>query len=418
MKKAVRIILWSLFGIIAAAYVFLFVAYNSYKPDKISVEPSQDELAYFNETYADCRADFLDAVSGLEDQYKGVEYSRITVPSSVDGDLYIDLAYIPAQDTTINLLILSSGLHGVEGFTGSAIQLMTVSEIINPEKLSNTGLLLMHGINPYGFKYIRKVSENNVDLNRNCAIDKSLFNQVNEGYGELEDMLGPKKEADHANSRNRNFHLIAVQKIIAESMGALRQAALQGQYEYPKGIYYGGQAYEPQISELGPYLGRIMEAYSKVMNIDLHTGYGANGFLHLFPNPIEDPEVKSALEHVFAGYRIDWGDSDDFYTILGSFSDWIGSLGDVDLYLPMIFEYGTLDSQKTLGSIKSIQNMILENQGYHYGYKNDKAERAIKKRFREMYYPSSESWRTKVIDDSKEIMENVFTRLGNNHQPK
>jgi hypothetical protein len=411
MKRAIRIVLWSLFGFISAVYIILFIAYNSYKPDEISIEPSEDKLAYFNETYDECRADFIDAVSGIEDQYRGVEYSRIKVPSSVDQDLYIDLAYVPAQDTTISLLILSSGLHGVEGYTGSAIQLMTIREILAPEKLANTGLIFIHGINPYGFKYIRKVSENNVDLNRNCAIDRSLFSQVNEGYRELENMLGPKKEADHANSRNRNFHLIAVQKIIAESMGALRQAALQGQYEYPKGIYYGGQGYEPQIIDLAAYLAGKMEDYSIVLNVDLHTGYGANGVIHLFLNPIQDQEVKKGLEDVFSGYQIDWGNSDDYYTILGSFYDWIGSLADVDLYLPMMFEYGTLDSQKTLGSIKSIQNMILENQGYHYGFKNDKSEKVIKKRFREMYYPSSEKWRTKVIEDSRVILEQVFDNL-------
>ncbi len=411
MKKVLRIILWSLFGILAAGYIFLFVAYNGYKPDKIDIEVSSEATAYFNETYEDCRSDFLSEAEKIKQEYSFVEVSNILVPNKSGQELYIDLIYIPAQDTAINLMVLTSGIHGVEGFAGSAVQLMTIKEIISQDLLSSTGLFLIHGLNPFGFKNIRKVTENNVDLNRNCAINQSLYDVVNEGYRDLVEMLGPTKKADHANSKNRNFHIIAVQKIITESMAALRQAALQGQYEYPEGIYYGGQKFEPQISALAPILKGIMVDYSEILTIDLHTGYGANGVLHLFPNPIEDPIVKSGLENIFSGYQIDWGDSDDFYTILGSYVDWIGSLAPGKLNLPMVIEFGTLDSQKTLGSIRSIQNMILENQGQHHGFKNERTEAKIKSRFREMYYPSSEEWRTKVILDSKEILEKVFQRL-------
>ena len=414
MKKSIRIILWTLFGILAAVYIVLFVAYNAYKPGKVAAEPSAEALAYWNETYEDSREDFLRSVDRLKEEYNGVEYSKIKVPSSIDDNLFVDLSYIPAQDTCINLLVITSGIHGVEGFTGSAIQLMLANEIINPEYLSSTGLVLIHSLNPFGFKEIRRVSENNIDLNRNCAIDPSLYDNVNKGYGNLYDMLNPAGKADHANSRNRNYHLIAIGKILAESMPILRQAVLQGQYEYPGGLYYGGEELEPQFRSLKPILGSLMDDYKLVLTIDLHTGYGQNGRMHLSPNPIDDQSIREGLEGLFKGYEIDWGDSDDFYTILGSFADWAGTLADSIIYYPMVFEFGTLDSQKTLGSIRSLHNMILENQGYHYGYMNDKAEKVIKNQFREMYYPSSEEWRTKVIMDSREILEKVFERLAGN----
>ncbi len=411
MKKALRIILWSLVGVIIVAYVFLFIAYNGYKPGKVEQEISGEALAYFSDTYEDARANFLTEVKKLNSQYENMEISKIRVPSKSGLELYVDYAYIPAQDTNINLLILTSGIHGVEGYTGSAIQQMVMKEVLQPELLRSTGLLMVHGLNPYGFKIIRRVSENNVDLNRNCAIDLALYDAVNEGYGDLYDMLNPQKEADHATNRNRNFHLIAVSKIIAESMPVLRQAVLQGQYEYPEGLYFGGEDLEPQFKSLKPVFGEIMGQYSKVTSIDLHTGYGENGKMHLFPNPIDDQDVKQGLEDLFEGYEIDWGDGDDFYTIHGSFVDWIGSLLEVDLYLPMVFEYGTLDSQETFGSIKSLQRTLLENQGRQFGFKNDKAEKKIMSDFREMYYPSSEEWRTKVILDSKKVMTQVFLKL-------
>ena len=194
-------------------------------------------------------------------------------------------------------------------------------------------------------------------------------------------------------------------------MPVLRQAVLQGQYEYPEGLYFGGEGLEPQFKSLKPIFSSIMNKYQTVASIDLHTGYGENGKMHLFPNPIDDPKVKQGLADLFDGYEIDWGDSDDFYTIHGSFVDWLGSLAEVNLYLPMVFEYGTFDSQKTFGSIKSLQRTLLENQGRQFGFKNDKAEKKIMSDFKEMYYPSSEEWRTKVIQDSRKILVQVFERL-------
>jgi hypothetical protein len=43
----------------------------------------------------------------------------------------------------------------------------------------------------------------------------------------------------------------------------------------------------------------------------------------------------------------------------------------------MVFEFGTLDSQTTMGSIKSLHNLIVENQGVHHGYKTKKDELKI-----------------------------------------
>ncbi len=105
-------------------------------------------------------------------------------------------------------------------------------------------------------------------------------------------------------------------------MASLIQAVLQGQYEHPEGLYFGGNDFEPQLALLEEVIKNKSADYDTVMNIDLHTGYGQRGVLYLFPNPIDDGTVKSRLEAIFDGYRIDWGDSEDFYTVNGSFSDY------------------------------------------------------------------------------------------------
>ncbi len=412
MKKILKIVLLSLLGLIAATYLFLFFSYNGYKPSDVEHDIIQTALDYFHEAYENCRSAFIEKAKKLVSQYEGVEVYEIPVPGNTGPDLTIDICYIPAQDTSNNLLILSSGIHGVEGFTGSAVQLMVMEEILNPAHLNTTGILLIHALNPYGFKYLRRVTENNTDLNRNCAIDESLFSTKNEGYGKLNDMLNPQEEVNHRSLRNRHLHLIVIQKILAESMRVLRQAVLEGQYEYPEGLYFGGRGLDPQIAALTPGLQETIRPYTRILTIDLHTGYGENGKMHLFPPPVEDMDIKAEMEELFAGYRIDWGDSEGFYNIKGSFADYIGALAPGKTCYPMVFEFGTLDSQKTLGSIRSLHNMILENQGFHHGYKDEKTEAKIKENFLEMFYPSNKAWRSKVIADAKTILELVFERLG------
>jgi len=412
MKKILKIVFLSLLGLFAAAYLFLFFSYNGYKPADIEHEIVPAALDYFHITYDDCRSAFIGKINLLVSQYQGVEVYKFDVPSEIDPDLTVDICYIPAQESPNSLIILSSGTHGVEGFAGSAIQLMVTEEILSPGYLDSTGLLFIHGLNPYGMKYLRRVTENNIDLNRNCAADEAHYDTENEGYEKVYDMLNPQGKANHRSLRNRNLHLIVIQKILAVTMRALRQAILQGQYEYPEGLYYGGKELEPQIDAITPILREKMKPYTRILTIDLHTGYGENGTMHLFPNPVADPHIKAQMEELFAGYTIDWGDSADFYTIFGSFADYIGTLAPGKSYYPMVFEFGTLDSQKTFGSIRSLHNMILENQGFHNGYKKEKTETKIKENLLEMYYPSNDVWRSKVIIDAKKIFELVFERLG------
>lgn len=92
-----------------------------------------------------------------------------------------------------------------------------------------------------------------------------------------------------------------------------------------------------------------------MFNIDLHTGYGANGILHLFPTPLKDKDKKARIENIFEGYHIDWGDGDDFYTVTGDFATYVGSTVPDKDYLTMTFEFGILDTQTTMGSIKALQ---------------------------------------------------------------
>jgi len=411
MKKFLKILL-SIFGLLILGILgYTYFAYNAWSVGEVAGLHERSGLKYYKDSYIECRAAFREKGAKLKSQFDSVETFPVEVKSNTDKDLTIDVCYVPATGKKTRLLILTSGIHGIEGYVGSAVQQMVMEEFIKPELLSGTGVLFVHAMNPYGFKYSRRVTENNVDLNRNSDIDSSLFANENKGYHELYGMLNPNDKANTGSLRNQLFMLVAFEKMISKSMSALRQAILQGQYQHPEGLYFGGKTFEPQLRSIAPLLVKYGKDYDKVLEIDLHTGYGELGTLHVFPNPVKDPKVKSAIKQVFSGYKIDWADTEGFYTITGSFSDFVGKLFPGKLCLPTSFEYGTLNSQTTMGSIHSIHNMILENEGFHYGYTTNESTAQIRENFREMYYPSSLSWRSKVINDTRKMMISTFKNL-------
>ncbi len=408
MKKFLKIGTFILVSLVVFILAFVYISYNTWSPGEVKATVDPSALTYYQNSYAECRESFRKLAEEMIFKFDSVEVFPIRVNSRTDNDLTIDVCYIPAQKEKSNLLILSSGSHGVEGFVGSAVQQMVMKELLNKELVAETGVLFIHAINPYGFRNFRRVSENNIDLNRNFEVATDLFSLKNQGYSDLYGFLNPEGKANPESLKNRFFLLAALHKLVKESKKSLRQAIMQGQYQYEQGLYYGGQSFEPQVSLIAPVLKHYSGNYRKIMDIDLHSGYGELGVLHLFPDPVKDVKVKTAVEQVFAGHRIDWGDSDDFYTTYGGFSDYIGKLLPDKFYMPMVFEFGTLNSQTTIGILHSLQNMILENQGVHYGYSSDWTKEEIFMNFREMYCPSSLAWRSKAINDSRYMMETVF----------
>ncbi|HEY5289000.1 MAG TPA: DUF2817 domain-containing protein, partial [Caulobacteraceae bacterium] len=135
-------------------------------------------------------------------------------------------------------------------------------------------VLMIHAINPHGFAWLRRVTEDNVDLNRNW-IDFAAQAPVNAGYDALAEILVPTTWTETS------------QRESAEGMGAfardhgamaLQQAMSAGQYKHPTGIFFGGA---------GPTWSRrtqtaIFESYlasaGKVAIIDYHTGLGPWGY--------------------------------------------------------------------------------------------------------------------------------------------
>jgi len=408
MKRILKVVGITLLVLVLAALAYTYVSFNYYSPEDPDVQVDQQKLSYFRDSWQECRSAFREGAAALKEKVGQGALFSVQVESQTDDDLTIDFCYIPALDTTEKLVVIISGTHGIEGYVGSAVQQMLMTEFFQTDMFDDTGVLLVHGLNAWGFKHQRRFTENNVDLNRNFSTDRSLFDTKNDGFVALYDLLTPKGEVNMNSVGNRFFMVKAINQIARKGMPALLQAFAQGQYQYPEGIYFGGQDFEQQKEIMSEVLERIGGNYNIILNLDLHTGFGERGQLHLFPNPVDDPQLKQTMEAVFDGYPIDWGDSDNFYTISGQFVEYIGDLFPDKVSIPMAMEFGTLNTSTTVGAVKSAHISIVENQGTHYGYKSEKDSLKVRAGYYEMFYPPSEKWRTNAITVSKAMIGDIW----------
>lgn len=340
-----------------------------------------DFTSYYKNTFEESRKSFIDLAHTLGGELRSHPVSNLSFES---------LYFPPTSGRKVKLLILTSGIHGIEGFTGSALQRYFMENNFLNLKDENTGILIIHGINPYGFQKERRVTENNVDLNRNFDVSEELFQTQNSGYAQVYDFLNPRTPYTRP-----SFYTSAISYILRYGIYNLRKAILQGQYQFPDGLFFGGKKFEPQVGLLQNEIMRVGEGYEKVLLVDLHTGYGQKGKLHLFGDrsPFIDPKF---MEVVFKDLAVDYGSDQDFYSVTGGFTVFLAKLfHQKSKFAGLIFEFGTIDSHKTIGSLDSLYRMINED----------------KELFREMFYPASSEWRNAVMEQFQDTMKKVLSNL-------
>jgi Protein of unknown function (DUF2817) len=158
-------------------------------------------------------------------------------------------------------------------------------------------VLLVHAVNPYGFSHNRRVTEDNVDLNRNFW-DFSKPLPENPRYSEIHDALVPsdwdglaraKAEAALKGWRDANGGMPAYQAVVAG-----------GQYTFPDGMFFGGQNATWSNQTFRTIVKKHGAAAKRVCLIDIHSGLGPTGYGE--PISIVAPDTPS-----FERARAWWG---------------------------------------------------------------------------------------------------------------
>lgn len=115
--------------------------------------------------------------------------------------------------------------------------------------------------------WLRRVNESNVDLNRNCIFDGE-YSGAPAGYRTLNSFLNPASPPSFD-----LYTLRAALLSLRHGLNTLKQSVVGGQYEFPKGLFFGGKQLEKGISGYQDFIRRRMSSIEQLFSIDVHTGW-------------------------------------------------------------------------------------------------------------------------------------------------
>lgn len=349
----------------------------------------------FSASYAEARQRFLDAA-----EQAGARLTRLPLRATgPEGlPLSIDIARFGSR-TPRKLLIHSSGIHGVEGFAGSAIQRALLNNLPRPPE--ETALILVHILNPYGMAWLRRTNESNVDLNRNFLGPEESWSGAPEIYPLLSPFLNPPRPPSR-----EWFLLKAFWRILRHGFANMKQAIAAGQYDLPEGLFYGGNRPEEGPRRYRDWLAETFQTADEVFVIDVHTGLGpaAVGSLLLRAEGTD----RARLEQTISRPLLDETTAQAVvgYPIRGSLSNLYREHFGAEKVTFLTQEFGTVSNLKVLKALRA------ENQHHHYG--EGGIDHWSKQELKEAFSPGDPDWQSQVLAQGvhlfKEAGEYLFRR--------
>jgi hypothetical protein len=254
-------------------------------------------VEHFSASYDEARSKFRAAVDAA-----GGDYESHVRPVDVGAQgetLAIDVGRIGNARSPRQLLMISA-THGNEGFPGAALQVAWLRRALGGRVLAQTGIVLVHGLNPYGFSHGMRTTREGVDLNRNF-IDHVTGPPDNALYRLIHPYLVADMN-DESAWQSAERALNSIRTKVGED--TLFDAIARGQYSHADGIFYGGAARTWENRTLEAIVRRHLCAATKVAVIDWHTGIGAYGepFFLAFADEESEAQQQTAQwwgeEHV------------------------------------------------------------------------------------------------------------------------
>jgi hypothetical protein len=319
-----------------------------------------------------------------------------------DGEaLALDVARLGPPDAAA-LLLVSSGCHGVEGYCGSGVQnaLLADAAFLAAANTRGVAVLFVHALNPYGFSWWRRVTHENVDLNRNWH-DFARPLPHNAAYEAIAHALVPPTWPPTA----ANEQVIA-DYAAAHGAKGLQAAVSGGQYAHPQGLFFGGHRPTWSQQTLRHVLQEHGTRCARLGWIDLHTGLGPNGHGERIFACKDD---AAAL----ARARAWWGDSvTSIYD--GSSSSallsglmWMAAYEECPQaeYTGIALEYGTVPVDEVIYNLRAEQ--WFEN---HPEAPAD-ARAAVKQRFRDAFYTDTAAWKQRIVEQGLDAARQAVAGL-------
>lgn len=356
---------------------------------------------HFSSNYFEARHKFCEYVREL-----AVGKTR-AYPSAARGprgeELSTDVAWFGDRGAS-KVGVMVSATHGVEGYCGSAAQLDWLAERAYERLKPDEAMLLIHALNPYGFAWDRRVTEEGCDLNRNF-VNFSAALPENEAYDALADSLVPREldgpvlaAAEAAIDGFRRAHGEAV----------FLKARTSGQYRHPTGMFFGGFGPTAARQTLEAIVSDFSIASREFVSVlDYHTGLGPYGYGELqceqasgligyerarkiFGLSVTSPDLGTSSAVVLNG-------------TLDAYWQWL--LGDRHIYVCL--EFGTYPPEAG--------RALSRADHWLYAYCQNEIETVtgneIRRRMKQHCYPDREDWKEMVLYRCRQVHRQMIEGL-------
>lgn len=306
------------------------------------------------------------------------------------GPLSTDVARFGAPiGSAEQVVLLISGVHGVEGHAGNGLQQMLVDSGRLDALRPGLAVVLIHAVNPYGFAWSRRVDHDNIDVNRNFVDPGAL--PANPLYDEVDPLLNPTETSFDPADTSFLDGLLEFWSRVGE--GQALRTLNGGQYTHPRGVQFGGQRECWSRRTLEAIWTEHLAGARQAIALDVHTGLGPEGRLTVFQTA-DDGEAAADMgdgwfpDHLYRAPRTVEDPVD--HGLLGpGFDAWAAGRLEVATF---VLEFGTLDP------IRGITAFRADNWLHNHGDPGDDTGRRIAQLMRDQFFIDDERWRTDVAD--------------------
>ena len=350
------------------------------------------DTAAFSDSYADARRKFVEAARRAGAKLTSYQHPSERGPAG--EALYLDVSVL-GPGSASRVFVVGSGTHGIEGYSGSAAQRAWLSG--RPRLPKDTAVVFFHAHNPWGFAHKTRVTEENVDLNRNF-IDFSGPLPRNPGYEELQEAIAIKDWNEEAIA-GAFARLDAYRERVGEK--AFSDAFNGGQYTRADGIFYGGSRKQWANSAFRAAVETHLEQARNVAFLDLHTGIGP-WCEHIYL--CFHPEGSPARERACAW----WGERavnlqgvthKKLATYQGTIIDAFAQMLPNAEVTSIVVEFGTLPR-------RDMQRAGLAQRWMRFEGPRDPVLAAkVRREYEAAFYPADPEWRAAVLAQSKDFID-------------
>ncbi len=320
---------------------------------------------------------------------------RLDFPHPSEVNLPCQTGWIGNLDAEAVLVVIG-GTHGIEGFTGTAVQVDWMQMVANglialPD---HTAMLMINALNPWGYANNRRCDDQGIDVNRNF-IDFSQPLPINPGYEELQPLLGIRDRDARAKAMD-GYCLRVGQRPYEIAFSG-------GQFNDPAGPFYGGQSpgFSRQVIE------SLIEHYSlakrRLAVVDLHTGLGPYGYGEVIcDHPLGTDGLMTAIEWFGPGCGLPSTGTSSSVPKLGLLDyAWHQVMGPKSCFVTL--EFGTMGTAALFDTLLDEASVWSNSECASHHSKAVVAE-LMKAHF----YPLDDHWREAVIFRARQVLHQAL----------